>query len=128
MTRPPSVTLTALILAWFGIASIAAAAMGAFGSGPGLPLPTLLTLALALFGLTSTAAARALWTMRPAGSRLLLAVGGAGVFLAIAMPIALGSQVDTGKAWTGGLVGAGGLALLCTWQSRRFAALLARAV
>jgi hypothetical protein len=126
--RPLSISLTSLVLTWFGIASSVSAVMGTFGSGPGLPLRPLLIVALAAFGLASLATGRALWAMRPASSRLLLVVGAAGALLSIVLSLTLASQLDPGKAWTAGVTGAALFGLFCTWQSHRFRLLLARAV
>ena len=125
MQRPRSITLTALLLGWFGIASTATALMGTAGSGPGLPLPALLLGALAAFGLSSLACARALWGMQPAGRGLLLLVGAAGALLGLAMPLTLGARVEPSRAWGAGLTGAVLFGLQCRWQSRRVGALLA---
>ncbi len=125
MKRPRSVTLTAVVLAWLGAVTTAAAIVGLAGSGPGLPFPALLAAALAAFGLSSLAAARALWGMRPIGRTLLLIAGAAGALLGLALPLTLTSRLDPAKAWVAGLTGAMLLGLLCRWQSRRFGAMLA---
>ena len=124
ITRPFSITLTALVLAWFSFGSLLGGLLTITGDQGGLPIPLALSLALIAFGLVAGLGARAAWRMLPTAPRLFLLVGIACGVVAIALTLTVSPPVPAAKAWTACILGTAAFGLALAWKARHIRRLL----